>query len=298
MTTALVGLGTLTVAAHATADPATHGCPNLTVVAVPGTWETSDTPTPSSRGLLGAITDQLTGSVNVQQVTYSATAFPWEHEIYAQSEREAVDHTRTAVTSVLAQCPDTTIALLGYSQGADAVGDLAVEIGTGQSTIAPDRIAAVALIADPQRSVTDTLVGAPVPGNGAEGPRPTGFGALTSRVRTVCAPGDLYCSVPSDDFVDRLAGLVVRMSAPTASDPHTDSVQVRAIVDDLDEQGGIGTLFAQLSQQLTPERVAQVRQFFTSHVHQNYSTYPVDGQGTTATTWLTQWLNQHTQQTH
>ncbi|MCD2158287.1 cutinase family protein [Rhodococcus cerastii] len=300
--TTLIGASTFGTAL-ASATPATpvtpstsngqFDCRNLTVIAVPGTWESNDSTAPTSPGLLGAVTSQLTGSVQIQQIAYSATAFPWENKVYAQSKKEAVDRTRAAVTSALSRCPGTRIALLGYSQGADAAGDVAAEIGTGKTPIPADRIAAVALIADPQRSATDAIVGKPVPGAGAEGSRISGFGALASRVRTICAPGDLYCSVPSDDFVDRLAGLTVRLSDPTVVDSHTSTAQIGTLLNDLAHPGSLSALLTQLSQQLTPQRFAQIRQFLVSQVHQNYTTYSVDESGTSATTWLARWLNDY-----
>ncbi len=54
--------------------------------------------------------------------------------------------------------------------------------------------------------------------------------------------------------------------------------------------GGIPTLQLQMTPQANDEREVEIRQFFDSQVHQDYGTYVVDNRGTTATTWLRNWL--------
>lgn len=270
---------------------AAPGCPNLEVVAIPGTWETTSDPGANrGPGMLGAVTGRLPGSVGVDYVTYAATAFPWEGEIYGASKRQAVDNARGIIADMAGRCSNTRFALIGYSQGADAAGDLAAEIGTGLSVVPPARIAAVGLLSDPRRSEGDSLVGPPVVGNGAGGPRIGGFGLVTPQTRTFCAAGDLYCSTPKDDFVTRLAGFLAQNSSPLAPLSGRYLQEATAIATDLMAAGGMPTLQAESSDGAKGDRAEKLNRFYRSQVHQDYVSYVVDPSGATATSWLANWL--------
>nr|WP_232236400.1 cutinase family protein [Nocardia sp. BMG51109] len=276
---------TLSGAPPAHADP---DCPGMYVVAVPGTWETSrEDP---REGMLSAVTDGLPGNVSTDYVAYAATALPWEGDVYGRSKQEAVDGARGLVADMGRRCAATRIALIGYSQGADAAGDLAAEIGTGLGVVPPDRVAAVGLISDPRRSPSDALVGPPVAGAGAGGQRITGFGWVSPRVRTICAVGDLYCSTPTDDFATRFAGLFAQLSAPDPGRAGTYQEQAQAIINDLMAAGGLPTLQGQFSDSANAQRMQQLQDFNDSAVHRNYPSYVVDRSGATATSWLRHWL--------
>ena len=167
----------LSATGTASADPA--GCKALEVIAIPGTWETGPDNTPVGNGLLGAVTNGMTSSrVDVNYVEYVATAFPWESQVYGLSKSEAIRNADNMMGQIAKDCPGSRFAIIGYSQGADAAGDLAAKIGHGQAWVGADRVAGVGLVSDPRRSEWDHLVGPPVPGNGASGARLGGFGAL------------------------------------------------------------------------------------------------------------------------
>ncbi|MEV0947030.1 cutinase family protein [Rhodococcus sp. NPDC049939] len=293
----LVAVGTCVAAVFASAVSvgtahAAPDCPDLHVVAIPGTWETSDDPAESTPhpGLLSAVTDGLPSSVKVDYVTYAATAFPWESEVYGASKRQAVDNARWIIEDAAKRCGNTNFALIGYSQGADAAGDLAAEIGTGLGVVPPSRIAAVGLLSDPRRSPTDALVGPPVAGSGAGGPRIGGFGWVSQNTRTFCAYGDLYCSTPQDDFVTRLAGFLAQASDPSWALLGQYQQEILAIWNDLMAAGGMPTLMAQLDDESNERRVDELQKFYESNAHQDYTRYAVDSSGTSATTWLRNWL--------
>lgn len=265
--------------AHAT--PA--GCPSLHVVAIPGTWETSKTD--PGKGMLALAADDLPGAAHTDYVAYTATAFPWEGEVYGRSKHEAFSGAKGLIDDVARRCPGTRFALLGYSQGADAAGDLAAEIGTGLGVVTPDRIALVGLIADPRRSPTDVLIGPPVLGAGAGGPRLTGFGWLSNRTYTFCAVGDLYCSTPEGDFAARIAGFFAQVSnADPAQFGNYQSLGMQLLEDAL-AAGGLGLLHDQLNGTAYEERKKQVDDFVKSGIHQSYAHYQIGG-GTTPLTWL------------
>lgn len=277
---ATVGRVSVTPVAAGAPDP----CPDLYVVAIPGTWETSDTD--PGRGMLAASVEQLPGDIAVDYIAYAATAFPWEGEVYGRSKQEATDRARDRVSAVARTCPATRIAVLGYSQGAHAAGDLAAEIGAGSQSVPADRIVLVGLIADPRRSPADTLVGPPVPGAGAVGPRPNGFGALGPRTYTFCVEGDLYCAMPDGDIAGRMAGLIVQMSNPDPADIGSYQRQAAALLGDALAAGGLGLLAEQFDVSTYEHRRDQIDEFLRSGAHQSYTSYIVDPAGATALTWL------------
>ncbi|KAA0024821.1 cutinase family protein [Antrihabitans cavernicola] len=279
----------LVVGGSSVANAVPGACPDLYVVAIPGTWETSDH-SAARPGMLTNVTAGLPGNVRSDYVSYAATAFPWEGDVYGRSKNQAVDNARGMVGAMAQQCGNTKIALIGYSQGADAAGDLAAEIGTGIGVIPPNRLVAVGLISDPRRSQTDALIGAPVAGNGASGPRPGGFGFVTPAVRTFCAVGDLYCATSKDDFVMRFAGFLAQTSDPNPAKFGLYQQEGAAIFGDLMTSGGIPLLQSQLSDQANKDRVNQLEKFYQSQIHTDYANYPVDGAGNSATSWVRNWL--------
>ncbi|AYF79661.1 cutinase family protein [Nocardia yunnanensis] len=273
-------------APRATAAP---DCPGLDVIAVPGTWETSkDDP---KQGMLAQVTRGLPGTVRTDYVAYPATAFPWDGEVYGRSKHDAVTAARDLIQSMAARCAATRFALIGYSQGADAAGDLAAEIGTGLGVVPPDRVAAVGLVSDPRRSPADAIVGPQVPGAGAGGARAGGFGWLTPKVRTFCAAGDLYCSVPTDDLAGRSAGLLTQLTAQDPLQVPSYLLTFQSILGEALMPGWSAILSAPADNPASEQWLHQVQEFLASGVHQSYPGYVVDANGTTATAWLRNWLS-------
>ncbi|WP_336084668.1 cutinase family protein [Nocardia sp. SSK8] len=273
-----------------TSASAAPGCPSLYVVAIPGTWETGHDKAPGP-GMLSGVTRGLPRNTDVDYVTYAATAFPWEGDVYGNSKKEAVNAARGLINAKLASCGDTRIALVGYSQGADAAGDLAAEIGTGIGTIRPEQVAAVGLISDPRRSPTDVQVGPHAQGAGAGGARPGGFGWISDRVRTICAVDDLYCATATDDFVTRFAGFLAQSSDANPANLWRYQIEAGAIMNDLMAHGGVPTLQAQLSDAANQQRAKDLERFYRSQAHTLYGSYPVGG-GQTAITWMHNWIAQ------
>ncbi len=281
--------GTALGTGTAAADP---GCPSLYVVAIPGTWETGDHKPEdmTGPGMLAGVTRGLPRSAEVDYVSYAATAFPWEGDVYGASKKQAVDGARGLISSMAARCGATRYAVVGYSQGADAAGDLAAELGTGLGAVTPDKISGVGLISDPRRSPTDIQVGPAVGGAGSGGPRPGGFGFLSDRVRTICAEGDLYCSTADTDFIARFAGFLAQASGANAANMWRYQLEAGSIIGDLMSHGGIPTLQAQLSESANKQRVQQLEDFYGSGAHTSYGSYRVGG-GQTAISWMHNWIS-------
>ncbi|MBB5913731.1 hypothetical protein BJY24_002598 [Nocardia transvalensis] len=281
--------GTVLGSGTAAADP---GCPSLYVVAIPGTWETGDHKPEdmTGPGMLSGVTRGLPSSADVDYVSYAATAFPWEGDVYGASKKQATDGARGLISQMAARCGATHYAVVGYSQGADAAGDLAAELGTGLGVVTPDKISGVGLISDPRRSPTDVQVGPVVGGAGSGGPRVGGFGFLSDRVRTICAQGDLYCATEDTDFITRFAGFLAQASGASAANVWRYQLEAGSIIGDLMSHGGIPTLQSQLTEGANKQRVEQLEDFYGSGAHTSYGNYSVGG-GQTAISWMHNWIS-------
>jgi hypothetical protein len=172
-----LGAGTLalTVPSLAAATPA--GCAAVLTVITPGTWETTSDADPHVPvGMLAAVGDTLRSkygdTVELFYTPYAASAFD-QGKTYGDSKATAIDAINDEVSTVAATCPQTEFIFAGYSQGADATGDIASAIGNGKGPISADKVLAVGLLADPGRGTEgESIVGPPAAGTGIADPRP------------------------------------------------------------------------------------------------------------------------------
>ncbi|WP_439031061.1 cutinase family protein [Gordonia terrae] len=266
------------------ADAAPRGCPEIYVLAVPGTWANGVSP-----GLLRDVTSGLGPETRVQFVGYDATAFPWEKAIYGKSKAQAVANTTGLALQMLRRCPGTRIALVGYSQGADAAGDLASEIGTGRAAIRPGQVAGVVLISDPRRSREDNLVGPSLRGEGSGGPRLDGMGWVLPRAFTICEPTDVYCNVPRDYYLTRIVGYLAETSDPTPSQITQYQAEAGAILTELLTLGGPGEIVQELGDDRARDQITSFNRFLQSGSHGSYGDFEVKP-GVTAVTWANRFL--------
>ncbi|WP_204080311.1 cutinase family protein [Mycobacterium riyadhense] len=207
-------------------------CPDVQLISVPGTWESSPTDDPLKpvqfpRALLltvtGPIAQQFPGSrVQTYTVPYTAqfhNPLSADNQMsYNDSRAEGTRAMVQAMTDMNNKCPLTSYVLIGFSQGAVIAGDVASDIGNGRGPVDEDLVLGVTLIADGRRQqgVGNDIPPNP-PGEGAEvtlhevpvlsglgltmtGARPGGFGALDSRTNEICAEGDLICAAPQEAF--------------------------------------------------------------------------------------------------
>ncbi|WP_040830365.1 cutinase family protein [Nocardia jiangxiensis] len=233
-TAAVLGsLGASLFAAPAGASPAppAAGCPVLWVLAVQGTGQSSPAASPTAdTGVLGALLGPVVAAVpNLVQRTYipypagfggvpGAGGGP---ESYTVSVTDAIRQLDAAAGQIVARCPATELASIGYSQGAQAVSQFARDVGAGRGPVPPAKVAAVALYADPERTagspvfpgrpgqtvpdrppgttsgaVSTVRIAAPLaPGSGIAADNAS-YGSLTGRVADVCVDGDLACAAP------------------------------------------------------------------------------------------------------
>ncbi|MEU2258097.1 cutinase family protein [Nocardia xishanensis] len=227
---------TATVAAIATARMSSAGadaevpigvnCPSLYALGVQGSDESSSTGVSTNdSGALGQVFGPMSAAAGdlVQRayVPYGRDTdgqlLPFEQAVGAAAER--LEQMAAEVTT---RCPNTKIAAVGYAHGAPAVSQFAHRVGTGTAEVDADRVAAVALLANPTRAAgtpvlpgltgttpaavpvtagekvsTITLTNPALAGAGISAtPYQMGYGALTGRVADLCVPGDATCDAP------------------------------------------------------------------------------------------------------
>ena len=186
-----------TVPAHAApAATSATSCAKYVAIMTPGTWETKPAANPTTPvGMLATVGNALKqkygNDIEVYYPAYAASAFD-KGRTYADSKETG----KSAINNILTSaCATSKFLLSGYSQGADAAGDIAAEIGNGRGVVPAARILGVGLVADPhQGTAGGTVVGPKVDGQGIGGVRPEGFGSLAPVVKQLCNPTDLYCS--------------------------------------------------------------------------------------------------------
>ncbi|MFF2082721.1 cutinase family protein [Nocardia sp. NPDC058176] len=194
---AVVAVGTAAVGVARAETAGAYPCTPYTAIFGPGTWETTlgadpRVPVGMLRPVGEGLQRQFGRDITALYVPYAASAFD-QGLSYAESLSTLESRVRQMLRGL---CGSTRVILAGYSQGAHGIGDLATEIGNGEGPIDADRVVGVGLLADPHRDPNTTLsLGNPQPGRGIAGTRGRDFGALTERVRTLCADGDLYCSL-------------------------------------------------------------------------------------------------------
>ncbi|WP_431234205.1 carboxylesterase Culp6 [Mycolicibacterium psychrotolerans] len=207
-------------------------CPDVQMIAIPGTWESSPTddplnPTQFPRSLILNVTAPIAGQfgrdrVEVYTVPYTAqfhNPLSQDNQMsYNDSRAEGTRNAVKAMTDMNNRCPLTSYVIAGFSQGAVIGGDIASDIGNGRGPVDEDLVLGVTLIADGRRQEgVGQDIGPNPPGEGAEitlqevpvlsamgltmtGARPGGFGALNNRTNEICASGDLICAAPQQAF--------------------------------------------------------------------------------------------------
>lgn len=151
---------------------------------------------------------------------------------YEESVKGGVNEAEKVIEAVADKCPDTKIDLIGYSQGAEVASAVSRRIGSGKTSIDPEKIAGVMLFSDPTRAGktpaiasgadrmsspagTDESAASQVLSNMSKISTPAAggistdktnvnnFGDLEDRVVSWCLPGDYVCGLPADSELTR-----------------------------------------------------------------------------------------------
>ena len=219
-------------------------CPAVEFISAPGTWESRAdddplAPTANELSFMLSVSRPLQESFPAEQVKVWTLPYTAQfrninanHEMsYDESREEGRARLEEELRFMHENCPLTTFAMAGFSQGAVILGDIADDIGAGVGVIPADRVAGVALVADGRREngvginpgVELSGIGAEialqplsgllqpiVPGATMRGARPHGFGELAPRIYQICAPNDAICDAPVNvhNGIDRALGLI------------------------------------------------------------------------------------------
>ncbi|WP_052359422.1 cutinase family protein [Actinoplanes friuliensis] len=193
--TGIVGLSGLIVAplTFAAQAPA-NACPDVEIIGARGTTER-----PGLGVLLGPLARQMTTQLP-QTVRSTAVDYPASFN-YQPSVRQGVDALAATMKRTAAACADTEFVLMGYSQGANVVGDALVGRSVrGRAAAQPaipaalsDKVAAVILFGDPTFTAGE-------PFNITDGTRSGVFArgdgrldAFADRTQSFCNRNDRFC---------------------------------------------------------------------------------------------------------
>ena len=143
LVTATVATSSVALTAPAIAS-AQSGCGATFNLFIPGTWETTEDADPSVPvGMLKPVADALKtahgSDAEIYTLPYMARAFDNGHT-YADSKADALAKSRQVLSKIENDCPRAKFTIVGYSQGADAAGDLASEIGNGKGPVDAGRV--------------------------------------------------------------------------------------------------------------------------------------------------------------
>lgn len=207
-------------------------CPDVQLISIPGTWESSVrldpfNPVQFPAALLLNVTNPIRQQFSSERLEVFTVPYTAQFHNPLSADRQMsyndsrAEGTRAAVKAMKDmndRCPLTSYVLVGFSQGAVIAGDIASDVGNGRGPVDQDLVLGVMLIADGRRQVgVGQDVGPNPDGQGAEitlhevptlsalgltmsGPRPGGFGMLNDRTYEICASGDLICAAPESAF--------------------------------------------------------------------------------------------------
>ncbi|MFF2088610.1 cutinase family protein [Nocardia sp. NPDC058176] len=251
---AVATAATVSVAGTAPAGAQGTDCPAVYALGVQGTGESSpDASRTTDTGMLSSVFMPLLAQAEAAGVRIEREYIPYEAAFggavpggsvpYEDSVNGAIGALNTRIGEIAQQCPASGVALVGYSQGANAVANTAKAIGAGTGPIDPDQVVAVALMGDPTRaansgpfpgdpnrtspatvpgtsgeavSALEQLMATTVTGSGSGiGPtsqRSGSYGRIAGRVASLCSPGDLACDAPDNAALLRAVANVAGQS--------------------------------------------------------------------------------------
>ncbi|MFX0580712.1 cutinase family protein [Nocardia nepalensis] len=266
---AVATAGTAVAAPSDPAGPTTNvaigTCPALYALGIQGTGESSPDAAPTTdTGMLSTVFMPMLAKAS-QPGLVDRAYVPYESGFggataggavpYAQSVIGGLVRLRSMAKDVADRCAETRFAIVGYSQGAHVASMFAQEVGQGQGVIPPEKVAAVALFADPTRNPGAPLFPGspgkatpdPAPGTsgdqiasivampqqpasgggiGPERDKAVNFAALTGRVASFCAAGDLACDAPEGAPILKAVASIAGQAKLSGGDPIASLVSI------------------------------------------------------------------------
>lgn len=159
-------------------------------------------------------------------------AYPANMATYEDAVTTGVANTQQVMREIAKACPDTKFSIVGYSEGADVVRRVAMNVGHqeadrdgGYGIVDPADVVGVVILADAGRTAGEgPFPGAedpfgspdgfdqqyqngtkPAPGQGALPGTSGDFGALNGKIASFCSDGDLTCAAPENISLLQLA---------------------------------------------------------------------------------------------
>lgn len=212
-------------APEAAAEAEPSGCADVQIVGIRGQGQSLD----AHRGLgaevdgiATALADELasTGTVRKTAIRHESGLGSWDD--YVEDVAEGRELLGERLRSIVAECPDTRVAVIGFSQGSQiAREELAAEPELARA------VDALVLVGSPLRDPSSPFRHVKLPGGvpsaaGRLGPGPD-LGDLSERTVEACVTGDTVCASDgsSDLAVHRKAyekPAVAQAIADTAAD--------------------------------------------------------------------------------
>ena len=182
-------------------------CRSKEVIVIPGGANTfPGIPQEVPHGLLTAevgIQLDILPDTNVRYVSYQAV--PFLASTYGESFANGYAATQSAINQVVTRCPDSQIAIVGYSEGADVASHVLNDASKGVGSLNEDNFGGASLYSTPHHGAEGAVKdgGAPADAHGVLGALEGGYGELAPRVKEFCKPGDIIC-----DFSEKFNDLV------------------------------------------------------------------------------------------
>lgn len=182
----------------------TQKCADLIVIGARGytqSWTKNFGAGTEVRRSVMAMARQLHGRTDTT-VRLEGVPYPVDSSAdYAGNVAAGVDNLRKLFRSLAKSCPDSTLAMVGFSQGAQVVHAFAVDLSPSQA----ERIALVAMISDPRQNPDDdfthwSYADSPTTGAGKLGAGTRLPEAVRSKAISFCVEDDEVCNWPSGGY--------------------------------------------------------------------------------------------------
>lgn len=193
----------------ASPEPSRSGCPAVEIVGLRGQGQSLE----ANAGLgteVRLISDELAndveslGTVRTTAIRHVSRLGSWDE--YVEDVADGRKRLNSTLGSIVADCPDTRIVVIGFSQGSQ----IAREELAAQPRLTRN-VDALVLVGSPMRDPTSPFHQVPLAGGvptsgGRLGPGPD-LGDLSARTVEACITGDAVCASDdsSDDSIHRQA---------------------------------------------------------------------------------------------
>lgn len=184
----------------------TTGCADVVVLGLRGAGQAADKNLGAGQEILASVRAMSADLHRKSDTTVRLEGIPYRAEIAPTSDfhrgnvEDGISRTNARIAELARKCPDSRVALVGFSQGAQVMH----EVVAGLPAASAERLALVALIADPIRNPADAIAswtyGKAAPGPGKFGAGPAVGAAVEDRAITFCAAGDEICNWPPGGY--------------------------------------------------------------------------------------------------